>query len=106
MGSKPLFGAQQIPGDDPTLRVAEVSFPREHYARCEIVKVSSVLDMVDAITKEFIGLGYLSENLQGERNYSSHQNIEEQHLNNRAQQIAKIRSYPTSLACRTVSDAK
>ena len=27
VGSKPLFGAQQIPGDDPTLRVAEVSFP-------------------------------------------------------------------------------
>ncbi len=62
VGSKPLFGAQQIPGDDPTLRVAEVSFPRERYARCEIVKVSSVLDMIDAITKQFIELGYVEAN--------------------------------------------
>ena len=32
VGSKPLFGAQQIPGYDPTLRVAEVSFPLPEYA--------------------------------------------------------------------------
>ena len=52
VGAFPLFGAQQIPGDDPTLRVAEVSFPKERYARCEIVKVSSSLNMVDAIVRE------------------------------------------------------
>jgi len=52
VGSKPLFGAQQIPGDDPSLRVAEVAFPRPHYARCEIVKVSSVIDMIQAIIKD------------------------------------------------------
>ena len=52
VGGKPLFGAQQIPGDDPSLRVAEVSFPKERYARCEIVKVSSVNDMARAIIED------------------------------------------------------
>ncbi len=52
VGGPPLFGAQQIPGDDPTLRVAEVAFATDHYARCEIVKVSSVTDMMRAIVKD------------------------------------------------------
>jgi len=63
VGSKPLFGAQQIPGDDPTLRVAEVSFPRARYARCEIVKVSSVLDMCRAIHHNMLELGIIDNTL-------------------------------------------
>lgn len=39
----PLFGAQQIPGDDVTLRAADVSFEANHYARLEVVKGSSAL---------------------------------------------------------------
>ncbi|GAL14446.1 hypothetical protein JCM19233_5458 [Vibrio astriarenae] len=34
----PLFGAQQIPGNDDTLRAADVSFAGDGYARLEIVK--------------------------------------------------------------------
>ena len=52
--SKPLFGAQQIPGRDAALRVAEVAFPLPKYARCEIIKVSSVTDMVTAIYKDIV----------------------------------------------------
>ncbi len=48
---KPLFGAQQIPGNDETLRAAEVSFG-EDYARCEIVKASSVFAMSEEILKK------------------------------------------------------
>ncbi len=48
----PLFGAQQIPGNNPSLRAAEVSFEK-NYARCEIVKVSSALAMVRSIAKKF-----------------------------------------------------
>ncbi|APU76059.1 FAD-dependent oxidoreductase [Vibrio parahaemolyticus] len=42
-GGKALFGAQQIPGTDPVLRAADVSFEQNHYARIEVVKASSTL---------------------------------------------------------------
>ncbi|CAA6823884.1 MAG: FAD-dependent oxidoreductase [uncultured Sulfurovum sp.] len=101
VGSRPLFGAQQIPGDDPTLRVAEVTFARKRYARCEIVKVSSVLDMIDAITSQFIDLGYLDENIR-KKNLTKTDTIhEESTLRLKAESIAKRRGYPTSLANRT-----
>jgi len=103
VGSKPLFGAQQIPGDDPTLRVAEVSFPREHYARCEIVKVSSVLDMIDAIVKQFIELGYLEADILGKRDFTHATDLDETSLRKRAESIAVKRHYPRALANRNIS---
>lgn len=103
VGSKPLFGAQQIPGDDPTLRVAEVSFPRERYARCEIVKVSSVLDMIDAITKQFAELGYVEPNVIGKRDFAHAIDLDEASLRQRAETIAAAREYPRDLADRNIS---
>ncbi len=103
VGSKPLFGAQQIPGDDPTLRVAEVSFPRERYARCEIVKVSSVLDMIDAMTQQFIDLGYLEANILGKRDFTHATDLDETALKQRAESIAVKRDYPRALANRNIS---
>ncbi len=103
VGSKPLFGAQQIPGDDPTLRVAEVSFPRERYARCEIVKVSSVLDMIDAMTQQFIELGYLEANILGKRDFTHATDLDETALKQRAESIAVKRDYPRALANRNIS---
>jgi len=102
VGSKPLFGAQQIPGDDPTLRVAEVSFPRERYARCEIVKVSSVLDMIDAIAAQFIELGYLEATVLGQRTFAEPLLLDDTVLSNRAQKIALDREYPSAMASRTM----
>ncbi len=101
VGSKPLFGAQQIPGDDPTLRVAEVSFPRERYARCEIVKVSSVLGMIDAIAAQFVALGYLESHVLGQRTFAQSLDLDETVLSQRAQKIAVDRAYPAPMACRT-----
>ena len=103
VGGKPLFGAQQIPGDDPTLRVAEVSFPSEHYARCEIVKVSSVMEMIDAIVKELIKLEYLDETLQGKRDFNYLENLTEEKIKEYAQKLAKQRNYPQYLANRNIS---
>lgn len=103
VGSRPLFGAQQIPGDDPTLRVAEVSFPIEFYARCEIVKVSSVFDMIDAISKNFIDLGYISKELLGKRNLKYLDGLDEESVKLFAENIAKDRGYPISLANRNIS---
>lgn len=51
VGGPPLYGAQQIPGDDLSLRVGEVSFPTKSYARSEIVKASSAL----VVANEIIG---------------------------------------------------
>ena len=101
VGSKPLFGAQQIPGSDPTLRVAEVSFPRERYARCEIVKVSSVLDMVNAIAQEFVQLGYI-DIASTDHLFTQHLHLDEATLSLLAESIAQHRGYPADLACRNV----
>jgi hypothetical protein len=100
VGSKPLFGAQQIPGDDPTLRVAEVSFPREKYARCEIVKVSSVLDMIGSICRELIALGYMDSDTES----AIEEPLQEEAIKVRAEAIAVERDYPVSLANRNVSN--
>lgn len=102
VGSKPLFGAQQIPGSDPTLRVAEVSFPAKKYARCEVAKVSSVIDMIDAIVKEFIELGYIDNSLHKNRDFNFFENISENDIKKYAMQIAKMRDYPELLANRNV----
>ncbi len=101
VGSKPLFGAQQIPGDDPTLRVAEVSFPRAHYARCEVVKVSSVLDMCEAIANDMLECGVLEKVCKKED--FIFKNIQESELHALAQEIALSRDYPRALAERTTS---
>ena len=102
VGSRPLFGAQQIPGVDPTLRVAEVSFPKERYARCEIVKVSSVLDMVDAIASELVTLGYVDATVVGKRTFAQPLHYDEAILSQRASDIAREREYPSALATRTM----
>lgn len=52
VAAKPLFGAQQIPGDNPELRTADVSFYQSNYARAEIVKASSALDAARLIHKQ------------------------------------------------------
>lgn len=52
VAGNPMFGAQQIPGDDPSLRAADVSFDGDRYARAEIVKASSALTVATAIIEK------------------------------------------------------
>jgi hypothetical protein len=102
VGAKPLFGAQQIPGSDPNLRVAEVSFPAEGYARCEIVKVSSVLDMVDAIVNDLTKGGLLDIPLTPQ--YPSFlSTLQESKVACKAEEIAIQRGYPALLSRRNVT---
>jgi len=103
VASKPLFGAQQIPGDDPTLRVAEVSFPTPRYARCEIVKVSSVMEMVDAIVKTLIELEYLPDEVYKSRNLNFMERLKEKDIQAYAKSLTKERHYPTCLSNRNIS---
>ena len=69
-----LFGGQQIPGDDDTLRVADVSlYSHISYARAENVKASSTLIAADQIVSEFIKLGIISSDPAVNHHRSSHQ---------------------------------
>ncbi|WP_373070136.1 FAD-dependent oxidoreductase [Sulfurimonas sp.] len=98
VASKPLFGAQQIPGDDPTLRVAEVSFVDKNYARCEVVKVSSVLSMIDAIVKEFIKLGFLDDSVINSRDTKHLEELQEEEIVQNAKIIAQDKGYPAAMS--------
>ena len=97
VGAKPLYGAQQIPGDDPSLRVAEVSFPLKRYARCEIVKVSSAIDMAEAIVNDLRKEGLIDRVQHKCTNDGAHM-LDEALLATKAAQIATQRGYPKEMA--------
>ena len=62
MGGKPLYGAQQIPGKDSTLRAADVTFKGNNYARANIVKASSAVKAAEKINWRLEDLAYASDN--------------------------------------------
>ena len=101
----PLFGAQQIPGEDPTLRVAEVAFPAERYARCEIVKVSSVTDMAAEILRDLRRLGLAPDSARVLRQIPRLSQIPDAAIDRRARRIAAGRGYPEEMGERCVADA-
>jgi len=98
VASLPLFGAQQIIGDDPELRVAEVSFATNRYARCEIVKVSSVTDMSNAIIEDIKHYNIIPKGLDARKYIDIFAMIDTQELNTLAQDIAERRGYPRDMA--------
>ena len=98
VASKPLFGAQQIPGNDPTLRVAEVAFPTPRYARCEIVKVSSVIDMAEAILNDLAKEGLTASTPSMPHLLEQIPPVDEASITHQAEALCKERGYPTDLA--------
>ncbi|HEY5715159.1 MAG TPA: FAD-dependent oxidoreductase [Psychromonas sp.] len=98
IGSKPLFGAQQIPGGEPSLRAATVSFVGARYARCETVKASSVLTSADEIVAQMIAHNLLDKKFKASRYFPVTQGIGEQAISEQAEKLAKQRNYPLSLA--------
>ena len=106
ISSKPLYGAQQIPGDDADLRAAGVSFVGDYYARCEIVKASSALKVADDISEQLQRLGYLKEWQRGARTFSLSQSISEAEIETYAQKLCKDRQYPVALASCCVNYKK
>ncbi|MRI58981.1 MAG: FAD-dependent oxidoreductase [Epsilonproteobacteria bacterium] len=86
-GAKPLYGAQQIPGSDATLRAAEVSFEKD-YARCEIVKASSIVAMAQSIVQEIGYSGSLPIDTP---------KLDKEILDQKAQDIARQRGYPAQM---------
>ncbi|WP_220718757.1 FAD-dependent oxidoreductase [Agarivorans litoreus] len=99
VAGRPLFGAQQIPGSDPSLRAASVSFDKAHYARTEIVKFSSALSAAEQIIENIRELGLLSPAACGDLNtLQSTQGLAYQQVLTLAEQLAEQRNYPLSLA--------
>jgi len=102
VASKPLFGAQQIPGDDADLRAADVSFHGGHYARTEIVKASSALAAADAILKDLLDCGLVTSEIAN-RYAKQHYfpitlQCNSEQVTTRAISIASQRGYPEALA--------
>ena len=100
IASKPLYGAQQIPGDDATLRAANVTFEEDNYARCEIVKASSALSMADAISEDMIQKSILQAKCRGFRATEVLTYLNEDAIAKAAESLCIKREYPTSLSKR------
>ncbi len=92
---KPLFGAQQIPGNDVTLRAASVAFAERCYARAEIVKATSALPVAMAIEEQLQQLGLLDGGICRQATELTYHEVEE-----RAAELARQRQYPKGLARR------
>ncbi|MBE0365277.1 hypothetical protein PULV_a2044 [Pseudoalteromonas ulvae UL12] len=96
---KPLYGAQQIPGDDPTLRAANVSFEKHNYVRAEIVKASSALRASDEIVKDLVAKGFVDKQaLQLGHLFTHTKAVNNQAVCELAQRLAQERNYPIELA--------
>lgn len=97
IGGKPLFGAQQVPGSDISLRAASVSFVGNNYARLEIVKASSAIEAAKQVEVELRNNGYIQNNAELIANPVSTQlNLGE--VLEKAFELATERHYPTALA--------
>ena len=102
VAAKPLFGAQQIPGNDPDLRAADVSFHGQHYARAEIVKASSALAAADAILADLVSCKLVDKSRLGdyltEHYFPVSQQCSEAEVTEYAITLAEERNYPSALA--------
>ncbi|PKF63693.1 FAD-dependent oxidoreductase [Psychromonas sp. psych-6C06] len=98
VSAKPLYGAQQIPGEDADLRAAGVSFVGDNYARCEIVKASSAPSVAKEIIKQFVHLGNLDDTHLDRLTLSATHSLLNKDIEHYAQEICVMRQYPRSLA--------
>ncbi len=92
---KALFGAQQIPGSDPTLRAADVTFEGERYARIEIVKASSTLIAAQKVLNQWFGHPISSE-IEGQ--HPTALSLAANDVEAYAISLADERGYPRALA--------
>ena len=95
IAGRPLFGAQQIPGKDVSLRAYDVSFEGQQYARAEIVKASSALTVADQIIHKLFDYSYEQLSCISSPGFVE---LPESDIDRLACNIAQDRQYPTSLA--------
>ena len=99
VGGKPLFGAQQIPGTDPSLRASDVSFSGEKYARLEVVKASSTLEAAHKIDSQWFDGQSLQETI--ERAHPVTMSLKLGDVEAKAVALTQERGYPAALAMVT-----
>ena len=92
----PLYGAQQIPGDDDTLRAADVSFSGDNYARIEVVKGSSALTAAIKIVNQW--QLWVDDGSSIEALHPITYSLTERQVVDKAEQLALSRGYPIELA--------
>jgi glycine/D-amino acid oxidase-like deaminating enzyme len=98
VGGPPLHGAQQIPGEDPSLRVGEVCFPCTSYARSEIVKASSALTVAMQIIRKMQEEGVVPNfEVNGKENELLDR-VSKVEINELASALASQRGYPSTLS--------
>ncbi|WP_435949711.1 FAD-dependent oxidoreductase [Psychrobacter sp. DM8] len=99
-----LFGGQQIPGKDDTLRVADVSlYSNIRYARAENVKASSTLIAADQIVDELTALGLVDKDTTANCSRYAHNwayltRHDSEDIHHLAQDIALQRNFPIAMA--------
>jgi hypothetical protein len=97
--SKPLFGAQQIPGDDERLRAADVSFEGDHYARMEVVKGSSALEAATKVVEHWDLCPVTARaRMSIEERHPVSQRLDPELIEKTAIELAQQRDYPIELA--------
>lgn len=97
VGGPPLYGAQQIPGNDPELRVGEVGFPTKLYARSEIIKASSALVVANQIIDNIQENNIIPSVHKKTKNQLLN-NVSKEQIDNLAATLALQRGYPEALS--------
>lgn len=92
-----LYGAQQIPGDNPLLRASDVYFASHNYAGIEIVKASSAIAAANKVIEQLFEEGIIPRD-SGERSAESSSIAEPEEILQRARQLAIKRGIPIELA--------
>ena len=105
VGGPPMYGAQQIPGSDINLRVGEVAFPTQFYARSEIIKASSALTVANQIIEKMQQEKVIPSLLEKTNNNSLLDNISKNEIDKLASEFADVRGYPKELS-RLMIDKK
>ncbi|MGO2387243.1 MAG: FAD-dependent oxidoreductase [Psychrobacter sp.] len=99
-----LYGGQQIPGQDDTLRVADVSlYSNIRYARAENVKASSTLIAADQIVDELTDLGLIENDMPMNRGRYAHEwsylvHNDSLAVDEVARELAEQRGFPIAMA--------
>lgn len=99
-----LYGGQQIPGSNDTLRVADVSlYPELHYARAENVKASSALLAADYLVDQLVNQKLIIESIEQQTRRHQHQwhylpHTSKQDIDSLARTLAKQRHFPLPMS--------
>nr|WP_284193099.1 FAD-dependent oxidoreductase [Vibrio zhanjiangensis] len=92
----PLFGAQQIPGTDKTLRAADVTFEGNDYARVEVIKGSSALEAAVKVVTKWQLFEYANTSIESMHPVSM--SLTACEVERKAEDLARLRNYPPELA--------